>query len=372
MGIYSFKDLRNKLTVEDHYSLLKKWGGEPIYTDFGLIAHTICHNEPGHGSAKLYYYNNSKLYICYTEGCGNEGGFDIFELCQKVFKIQKHQEISLMFAVSYVANYFGIAVSDFQSEDLGNDILEDWQILSNYDRLQLKENNNQEFVLAEYNNSILNYFNYSLKIEPWLKEGISQEAIKLANIGYYLGGDQITIPHYDINNRLIGIRGRTVCQQEAEIFGKYRPLKVNRQLYNHPLGLNLYGLNWAKNNIKQMKKAIIFEAEKSTLKYISYFGIDNNIAVATCGSSLSHPQIQLLLNLGVDEVIVAFDKQYKALNTEESKHWSNKLIKIHNKYKNECLISFMWDKQNLLGYKDSPIDCSKETFLQLFKERIIL
>ena len=152
MGIYSFKDLRNKLTVEDHYSLLKKWGGEPIYTDFGLIAHTICHNEPGHGSAKLYYYNNSKLYICYTEGCGNEGGFDIFELCQKVFKIQKHQEISLMFAVSYVANYFGIAVSDFQSEDLGTDILEDWQILSNYDRLQLKENNNQEFLLAEYDN----------------------------------------------------------------------------------------------------------------------------------------------------------------------------------------------------------------------------
>lgn len=369
----NLKEIRDRLSLEDYYTLLQNWGGEPIYTNFGIISHTICHNPLDNlHSYKLYFYSNSKLFICYTQGCGNDGFFDIFELCQKVFKIQKHKEISLPFAASWVANFVGLAVSGMEDEDPDNELIDDWQILSNYDRLQLKENNNQEFILAEYDNEILNYFDYNIKIEPWLKEGISQETIDLADIGYYLGGDQITIPHFDINNRLIGIRGRTVCQQEAEMFGKYRPLKVNRQLYNHPIGLNLYGLNLAKNGIKQMKKAIIFEAEKSVLKYISYFGIDNDIAVATCGSSLSYPQVQLLLNLGVEEIIIAFDKQYPALNTEESKLWSNKLIKIHNKYKNECLISFMWDKQNLLGYKDSPIDCSKETFLQLFRERIIL
>jgi hypothetical protein len=32
----------------------------------------------------------------------------------------------------------------------------------------------------------------------------------------------------------------------------------------------------------------------------------------------------------------------------------------------------MFDKENLLDYKMSPIDNGKEVFMQLFKERIIL
>ncbi|MGN1342929.1 MAG: hypothetical protein ACI4VL_07065 [Bacilli bacterium] len=40
-----------------------------------------------------------------------------------------------------------------------------------------------------------------------------------------------------------------------------------------------------------MKKAIVFEGEKSTLLYRSYFGIENDITVACCGSSLSSYQM---------------------------------------------------------------------------------
>lgn len=160
--------------------------------------------------------------------------------------------------------------------------------------------------------------------------------------------------------------------REGKIYGKYRPLKINNLLYNHPLGYNLYGLNWAKDNIKQIKKVIVVEAEKSVLKYISYFGEENNICVATCGSNLTSYQMQLLLSLGVNEVVIAFDKQYEKLNTEESKKWIKKLTQIYSKYKNETLISFVWDKEEVLGYKESPLDVDKEKFLYLFKRRIIL
>ena len=245
--------------------------------------------------------------------------------------------------------------------------------MSNYDRIQnIEVNHKQQIVLKEYDDDILTRFNYDLKIGPWLQEDITQEVIEHANIGYYLGGDQITIPHYDAAGRFIGLRGRTLCNEEGELFGKYRPLKINNVLYNHPLGMNLYGLNWAKEQIPIIKKAIVLESEKSVLKYMSYFGIENNIAVACCGSNLSSHQIQLLMDNGAEEIVIAFDKQYPALNTKESKLWSSKLIKLHNKYKNDCLITFLWDKGTLLGYKDSPIDQGKETFLQLFKERIIL
>ena len=35
-------------------------------------------------------------------------------------------------------------------------------------------------------------------------------------------------------------------------------------------------------------------------------------------------------------------------------------------------ISFMFDKWNLLGYKDSPIDKGPDIFLELFKKRVLL
>ena len=58
-------------------------------------------------------------------------------------------------------------------------------------------------------------------------------------------------------------------------------------MYNHPLGFSLYNLNNSKNNIKKIQKAIIWESEKSSLLYESYFGIENDITCACCGSSIA-------------------------------------------------------------------------------------
>ena len=76
------------------------------------------------------------------------------------------------------------------------------------------------------------------------------------------------------------------------------------------------------------------------------------------------------MDLGVEEIIIAFDKQFKELGDEEWKKWTKKLTDIKNKYSKKTNISFMFDKWEMLGYKDSPIDCGKETFLELFKRRI--
>ena len=47
-------------------------------------------------------------------------------------------------------------------------------------------------------------------------------------------------------------------------------------------------------------------------------------------------------------------------------------MKIRNRYKNEVLVSFIFDKKKITGYKASPIDEGAEKFLTLFKERIVL
>lgn len=365
---YDKTEIRDALTLDNIFDLLQEWGGDPKYTNFGILSATICHNEPGEGSHKLYFYENSGLFQCYT-GCS--GYFDIFELTRKVIQIQQHKEFDLNDAIRWIARRFGIAGKEEKDiDELG---LEDWSYFNNYDRIQeieLKEKPN--IVLKEYDNIILDRFNYTIKLSPWLDEGINQEVLQNARIGFYPGGDQITIPHFDKDGRFVGLRGRTLCKEEGELYGKYRPLKINKQLYNHPLGMNLYNYNNSKNNISIIHKAIVFEGEKSVLKYQSYFGIENDISVACCGSSLSNYQIQLLIDAGATEIIIAFDRQFQDIGDKEFKHLKTNLLKIHTKYKNEVTISFIFDKNMLTGYKDSPIDCGKDIFLQLFKERIIL
>ena len=112
--------------------------------------------------------------------------------------------------------------------------------------------------------------------------------------------------------------------------------------------------------------------EKSCLLYKTYFGLDNDISVACCGSSLSAYQVQLLIEAGAEEIIVAFDRQFEEIGDKEFQHLTKNLKALHSKYKNNVLISFIFDKNKLTGYKDAPIDCGPQIFLQLFKERIIL
>lgn len=369
MLVFDKSEIKNLLNIEDIFNLLYEWGGDPEYTSFGILSATICHNAPGEGSKKLYYYSNSTLFHCYT-GC-SDPSFDIFELVIKVFEIQHNKKVDLNEAVRYIAMRQGY---NGRIEDaLEEEGLEDWSILSNYNRIQnIEIGEKKNIVLKEYDDIILSRFNYKIKIAPWLKENISQEVIEKAKIGFYPGGDQITIPHFDADGRFIGVRGRALCQQECELYGKYRPLKVNQVLYNHPLGMNLYGLNWSKDAIKTIKKAIIFESEKSCLLYASYFGWENNISVACCGSSVSAYQIQLLIEAGAEEIIIAFDRQFQEIGDNEFKKLKANLLKLHERYKNFVKINFIFDKNMITGYKASPIDEGKDKFLKLFKERIVL
>jgi hypothetical protein len=160
--------------------------------------------------------------------------------------------------------------------------------------------------------------------------------------------------------------------KENEKYGKYKPSILNGEMFNHPLGFNLYNLNNSKDNIKQLGKVFIFEGEKSPLLYASYFGSNNDISVATCGFNLLSYQVELLINCGAKEIIIAFDKQFKEKGDTEWHKLIEKLYNIHSKYGAYVQISYLFDKQDLLDYKDSPIDKGPDIFMKLFKERIYL
>ena len=370
MIYYDKEKVRQSLTFDNIFTLLEDFGGNPEKTSFGILSSTICHHKPEEKSSrKLYYYENTGLFRCYTD-CGEF--FDPFDLVIKVMKIQKNKEITLMQAIKFLIYKFNILNAEEVKTEIDNES-EEWKIFEEYNRIkEIKSSNVLQIELEEYDKDILKNLNYDVKLTPWLKEEILQSVIDSNNIGYFPATNQITIPHYDIKGRFIGLRGRSLSKEESEIYGKYRPMIINKKMYNHPLGLNLYNLNNAKNNIKKFKKAVVFESEKSTLKGQGYFGSENDIYVACCGSNLTNYQAQMLLECGAREICIAFDRQFQEIGDSEFIHLKNNLMKIYNKFHKDAVISFIFDKRMITAYKASPIDEGKDKFLKLFKERIIL
>ena len=353
------EEIKEAITMNQIYDLLTEWGGEPKRTIEGLVSRTICHGGHSH---KLYVYSNTKLFRCYT-GC-DEPTFDIFELTRKVMHIQHGLNYSLNDAVRYIAQYIG-----YDGADSADYHEADWDALQNQVSLEDFGSRDWHTILPEYDISILDKFNYTAKIDPWLKEGIDQDVIDRACIGFYPGADQITIPHFDYNNRFIGLRGRFLAKEDCERWGKYLPLKIGNITYSHPTGMNLYGINWAKDNIARIKKVIVFEAEKSVLKFASYFGWDKNITVGCNGSNISRYHLQQVLDAGAEEMIIALDRQFQEIGDEEYIHLMLNLQKMSEKYKNDIKVSIIFDKDMLTNYKDSPIDDGPELFQKLYNER---
>ena len=368
--MYLDKDiLKQKLDIDTIFNLLQELGGEPILRgNDTLISKTICHNPAGEGSHKLYYYDNTQLFRCYTScSCS----FDIFDLITKVKKLEGFENWELYNSMCFIASYLGIS-GDMKQENFNEQSkLQDWEIFNKYNNKKFKKDNKKriEFLNLDYN--LIQNFPQP-RLLDWEEEGIKQEVIKARNIKYNPSSEGIIIPHYDIDGNLIGIRERTLVQEQAERYGKYHPAYINGKMYNHPLSFNLYNLNFSKDNIKTMRKALVFEGEKSCLKYASYLGLENDITVATCGFNLLSGQVDLLRQVGVEEIIIGFDKQFKEFNDAEHLKLVKKFYDIHDKFGGFFKISYLFDKEGLLNYKDSPVDQGIDVFFRLYENRVVL
>ena len=362
---YDKDKIKNSLTIEQVKELLKMLDAAPQQINSNtIICRTICHGGESH---KLYYYDNTKLFRCYTE-C--DSAFDIFELLIKFHETQG-EKYCLIDAIKYVVNFFSLEDKNFINDSHEN--IRDWVILKRWEEKSQKEQEQKSNKkLNIYDEKILENLPKPILLN-WKREGIKKEVCDTHGIKYDAAAQGIVIPHYDVDGRLVGIRERTLVK-ENEQNGKYRPAFLNNKIWNHPLGLNLYNLNFSKDIIKRKRKVIIFESEKSCLKFCSIFGDEEDFSVAVCGSNITEHQFFLLYDLGITEVIVAFDRQYLEAKATDKEWvtWTKKLQNIYYKYGKYVQVSFMFDKGYLLGYKDSPIDCGPDIFLTLYKKRIII
>lgn len=345
--------LEESLTDEKVIELLAFLGNdEYINKDDCIIFKTICHNvDPEDASLKLYYYKKNHRFVCYTE-CGDS--FNIYTLFERRYKL---------LGIKY--NFYKDIILKISN---GNVVHKDntgfYSVYeSNYDKYRKTK---PLVNLPHYNKNILNIYT-SFATPEWLEDGISEEVMNIYNIKYSIVNNKIIIPHYDIDNNLIGIRGRALNENDL-LIGKYMPVQIEGYTYSHPLSYNLYGLNVVKDNVKKYELAIVAESEKSALQYMTMFGKDKAICVACCGSSFHRYQLDLLLSCGAKKVLIAFDKEGETW--EKRQKYYNKLYSICNKYKNFCKMGFIFDSSNLLNLKDSPFDKGKEIAMKLIEQGV--
>ena len=365
------QDILEQITEEKIIEIMEDLGS-PIYkrtidrrtNQTCLWFRTICHGGDSH---KLCFFLNSKDFYCYTS-CGRMTFFNCINKIRedKTFKDSYRYILSKLGKSSKERK--GIILN---SEEMKENRQEFFELDKALNYSEYKRLNNTQY----YDKTILNYFDHNTFYQGWIDEGISIEVMKQFGIAWYEYGNHIIIPHFDIEGNLIGIRRRSLNPEDAK--NKYMPETIEEITYEHPLGLNLYGLYENKKAIERQKKAIIVEAEKSVLLSNTYFG-KNSVAVATCGFNISDWQIDALLKLGVEKIWLGFDKDYDLQLENEYKedattyrkflNYKNRLLGLCEKVAPYAQVYLIRDRKNYLKIKDSPLDRGKDTFMKLMKD----
>lgn len=342
-------DVKEMLSENDLLSLLEDLGAEPQLQGRNIACKTICHQGHKH---KLIYFGDSKLFRCFTDGCGS---MDIYGLVGRVMDLDFYNSFK------YICMKFGISYQDVLSD---NDRVE----MSFFQKFKKKK---ETIKLNILNKSILNSY-HDLYHKIWIEDGISVRTMKKFGIKFSILDNQIIIPHYDIEGNLIGVRARNLNEDLVEDGKKYMPVYWKKEVLKHPTGAALYGLNLTKDDIQKYKTVILFESEKSVLQLDTMLP-EMSIGVCISGSSMTYHQLDILKQLDINEVIVALDKEFEEIGSQEEKFYAEKIKSVFiDKLSPYYRTSVIWDTEGLLDLKDSPTDKGLEVFQQLFQKRIIV
>lgn len=342
--------LKSQLTDDRIIELMDAMGAPLMKADSNnLIFPSICHHgqDAINHRAKLWFNQERQVFHCWV--CGLHT--DAIGLVQHVKHIDFNQ------SVSYICSVLHLQVGQIEQ----NDSVDNWAELRRF----LPNAESEPDKLLTYDKSILSLFDH-LYPQEWLDYGISTDILDKFGIGWYARQACISIPVI-FNGQLVGVRGRYTREQDVAK-GKYRPIcTLDGQVLKLATSQVMYGYDQNKDAIEKSRQVVLFESEKSVLKSPQY-GIDN--ALAVFGSNISKQHIQLLLELGVNDVVIAFDSDYKQVGDDEFRFFVVKMKKLAAKLKPYFSVSIIYNNQGYDMYKCNMMDIPYEQAMKLWESRV--
>lgn len=189
------------------------------------------------------------------------------------------------------------------------------------------------------------------KLSVWEAEGISKASLERFQVAYDSFSDRLVYPIRNVSGDIVNVGARTLDPD-----WKQKKLRKYSYLFSWDGGMNtVFGIAENKEDILLKKEIIIFEGAKSVMIAHSW-GIRNCGALLT--SHLSQFQMKILAKLGV-RVVFALDKEVVVRDDPNIA-----------KLKRYVTTEYIWDRDNLLDEKDSPVDRGVDTFMKLYEGRL--
>jgi len=224
------------------------------------------------------------------------------------------------------------------------------QWLKDMKRQRGKDKPKQENVILDDSvlESYINFPSYD-----YLQQGIGYETQISYGIKFDISSKRIVFPIQNRQNELIGVKGRTILDTEDS---RYSSVPKFLYLYNFNKGIEFFNFNRALPYILDLKEVIIFEAEKSCMLAHEY-GFYNTIAIG--GFEMTHFQVELLNELGIEtKIVLAYDKDKDV----------EAVLGQAKKFNKSRRVYAIYDYNDLLSFKDSPVDLGKSVFQQLYDD----
>ncbi len=319
-----------------------------------MVFPSVCHHADWERhKPKLWCYldGDTPMFKCWV--CGLSG--DAIALIQHLRHCTFNQ------AVDYICRTLKISATELADDAQ----IDPWQ--RELRRWLPNSVQDEPAELTTYDPSILAAFDH-LYPTDWLEYGITRDSMDKFGIGWYARQACISIPVV-MNGQLVGVRGRYTRPQDVAK-GKYRPIAMlDGNVLKFSTNQCLYGLDQNKDAIEKSRQVLLFESEKSVLKAPEY-GIHNSLAVF--GSNISKRHIELLLELGVNDVVLAFDSDYRQMGDADFQFFVAKMKKLVSKLRAYFATSIIYNNQGYDAYKCNIMDLPYDQAMTLYENRAVL
>lgn len=337
-------DLKRYISSENKISFILEEAGFKNVKEHSNYF-TAMNKDGDNPNAVVIYKGDTLLYINYTRNVSAEDKKDIFDAIQYV------KECDFGTAIKWIHNKLGLSYSyNGKSKSIVSQKEQALNIFKKYQIYRQTYNTSDIKTLDVHDMSDIVFGMIFIDI---FREGITKKAIDKFGLGYdFIHKRTVYVHHHWLTGDIIGLNERTSIKNYDELgITKFYLTK------NFHKGINLYGLWENREEIERKGEIVLVEAEKSCLKRYSR---NDGTLVALSGKSISSEQVRIILGLRIKEIIIALDKDVDICE----------VFAIAERFYGLRTVSFILDRDNILGSKDSPADANNNNYLRLYNNRI--